>query len=114
MANNIANPFIVSDNLGSKTSQSTGVPTGSSPYTVSATDNLIVCQNDSVTINLASTSNSPVAITAWDGTTLHSGCLVAFGGHNWTIGTNGPTAWCVRYGDPSANLWAVIGAVSIS
>lgn len=111
MPNNIANPFVVSDGLGSIGAQGQNPTTA---YTVTSTDNYVVCGADSVAVTLTSTSNSPVYITSVDGATQRSGCTIVVGAVSWTIGSSACSAWCVRIGAASANKWAVIGATSAS
>lgn len=111
MANNITSPFIVSDGIGS-----TGcvVKNPSSSYTVLAEDNVVICGANSLAITLTATSNSPVYITSVDGTTQRTGCTVVVGTQDWVIADSGASAYCIRYGPASQNLWAIIGAKTAS
>ena len=109
--NNISNPFVVSDGIGS-TKCTVQNPTVS--YSVGADDNVIICGANSLQITLTSTSNSPVYVTAADGTTVRSGCTIVVNTQNFAIGTNGLGCHCIRYGPASQNLWAIIGASSVS
>ncbi len=115
MGNNIANPFIVSDGLGSKGCKIIN-PTVSTA--VDSETNAVICGADSLAITLNSSSNSPVYITSVDGVTQRSGTtiLIVTGGvtQDWTLGSSACSAWCVRMGDAGANQWAVIGATSAS
>ena len=111
MANNIANPFFVSDGLGSINCQ---IQNPTTSYTVTSTDNAVICGADSIAITLTSTSNSPVYITSVDGTTQRSSCTIIVGSQDWTLTNASCSAWCVRMGAASANLWAVIGAATAS
>ena len=111
MANNIANPFFVSDNIGSV---SCVVQNPAVSYTAVAGDNVIICGADSIAITLTSTSNSPIYITSVDGTTQRSGCTIIVGSQDWDISSGGCSAYCIRYGPASQNLWAVIGPKTAS
>lgn len=111
MGNNITNPFIVSDGLGSIGAK---VINPDASTTVDSETNAVICGADSIAITLTSTSNSPVYITSIDGTTQRSGCTVKVGSQDWTLTNTGCSAYCVRIGAPSANLWAVIGATTAS
>lgn len=109
--NNITNPFIVSDGIGS---QRPVIQNPTTAYTVAADDNVIICGANSLAITLNSTSNSPVYITSIDGTTARTGCTVVVGSQDWVIADSGCSAYCIRIGAPSTNLWAVIGAKTCS
>lgn len=113
--NNITNPFIVSDGIGSKRPV---IQNPSTSYTVAADDNVVICGANSLAITLTSTSNSPVYITSVDGTTQRTGCtvLITTGGatQDWVIADSGCSAYCIRIGEPTTNQWAVIGAKTAS
>lgn len=111
MGNNITNPFIVSDGIGS-----TGcvVQNPTTSYTVASTDNVIICGANSLAITLTSTSNSPVWISSVDGTTQRTGCTIVVGSQDWVIADSGCAAYCIRYGPASQNLWAITGAKTAS
>lgn len=109
--NNITNPFLVSDGIGSKRPV---IQNPSTSYTVAADDNVIICGGNSLAITLTSTSNSPVYITSVDGTTQRTGCTVVVGSQDWVIADSGCSAYCIRIGEPSTNQWAIIGAKTAS
>ena len=113
MGNNIANPFFVSDGLGSKGCVKAHPAVS---ITVDSLTNAVICGADSLVITLTSTSNSPVYITCIDGVTPRASCtiLITTEGvtQDWTLTTSASSAWCVRMGEPSTNSWAVIGAAT--
>lgn len=114
MGNNAANPFVVSDGLGSK---QVVVKNPSTSYTVLAEDNLVICGANSLVITLNSSSNSPVYITSIDGVTQRTGCTilaaVAAGTVDYVLADGGCTAMCVRVGG-SGTEWVVVGAKTAS
>lgn len=109
MSNNIANPFVVSDGTGSTKCV---VQNPTTAYTVGAEDNVIICGANSVAVTLTSTSNSPVVVTSVDGGTQRTGCTIVFGSRTFTLTATGCTAYCVRYGPASQNLWITAGATT--
>ncbi len=111
MGNNVSSPFAVSDGIGS-----TGcvIKNPTTAYTVGANDNVVICGDNSLAITLNATSNSPVYITSIDGTSQRTGCTVVVGSQDWVIADSGCSAYCIRIGAPSTNLWAVIGAKTAS
>ncbi len=111
MGNNITNPFVVSDGLGSV---GCVVQNPTTSYTVLADDNLIICGGNSVAVTLTATSNSPVWVTSIDGTTQRTSCTVVVGSQDYVIADSGCAAFCVRYGAASANQWLVVGAKTAS
>jgi hypothetical protein len=111
MANNQSNPFFVSDGIGSV---GCVVVNPSTSYTVGANDNVIICGANSLAITLTATSNSPVYVTSVDGTTQRTSCTVVVGSQDWVIADSGASAYCIRYGPASQNLWAIIGAKTAS
>lgn len=109
--NNITNPFIVSDGIGSTACV---VANPSTAYTVGPDDNVVIAGANSLAITLAATSNSPVYITSIDGTTQRTSTTIVVGSQDWQIVDGGCSAYCIRYGAPSANQWAIIGAKTAS
>ena len=111
MGNNITNPFIVSDGIGSVACV---VKNPATAYTVLPEDNLVICGANDLAITLTATSNSPVGVTSIDGTTQRTCCTVVVGTQDFVIADAGCAAYCVRYGAASANKWMVVGAKTAS
>lgn len=110
MKNNSINPGLIYDNVVNNPK----VVNPSTSITVDEDTNIVICGANSLVITLASTSNSPVYVSSIDGTTQRTGCTVKVGDQDYVIADGGCVAHCIRYGDPSANQWLVIGAKTAS
>jgi len=69
---------------------------------------MIVCGENDTVVTLDADSNSPVYVTAIEGTTAHTGCTVTDGVVAFTLSTSGCAAECVRFGPTQE--WIVVGA----
>lgn len=114
MKNNSVNPGLLYENI----SNLPKVANPTANYTVAEDDNAVFAGANSLVITLNSTSNSPVYISSVDGVTQRTGTTIqivnAGGTQDWVLADGGCAAYCIRIGDPSANLWAVIGAKTCS
>jgi len=111
MGNNITNPFIVSDGIGSV---GCVVINPTTSQTIDSVTNVVIAGGNTIAFTLAATSNSPVVITAQDGATARSSITIIANGATYTLGTSSCTAYCIRYGPASANKWVIIGAQTAS
>ena len=110
MKNNSINPGLIYDNVVNNPK----VVNPAASITVDEDTNIVICGANSLVITLASTSNSPVYVSSIDGTTQRTGCTVKVGDTDYQIVDGGCVAHCIRYGDPSANQWLVIGSKTAS
>jgi hypothetical protein len=110
MKNNSINPGLIYDNVVNYPK----VVNPTASMTVDEDTNIVICGGNSLVITLAATSNSPVYVSSIDGTTQRTGCTVKIGDQDYVIADGGCVAHCIRYGDPSANQWLVIGAKTAS
>lgn len=109
-ANTSLNPAFIYDNIV----QNPKIINPTTSVTVDSETNGVICGGNSVAVTLTASSNSPVWITSIDGTTQRTSCTIVIGSQDYVIADSGCAALCVRYGNPSANQWFVIGAKTAS
>lgn len=109
MPNNRANWVPLAEGVSDKGASKVVTPIA---YTVTSTDNFVICGEDSTVITLDSDSNSPVYISTIEDVTAHTGCTVADGTKTWVLADSGCAAEAVRFA--GTDEWILVGAKTAS